>query len=135
MQCRKTLITGGTWVIACLHETIFYSMKRLHDIDRAKGLAIFLVVLGHSVLVGDDVNGGLYGEMFPLKEAMPDGDDYLNRSPLEIPGRDIEGLTSFYRVYAEVCEWMQPNSGLAVFPESNNSPLESGVNLNNLLAV
>jgi uncharacterized protein (DUF1501 family) len=86
----------------------------------------------YSILIGNAVNGGVYGEMFPQHEAVPDPGDSLGRSPLEIPGTDINGLTSFERVLAQACDWATPGSGGVVFPNAASSNLEAGVDLSGL---
>lgn len=86
------------------------------------------------IMVGHAVNGGVYGEMFPQREALPDPQDSLDRSPFEIPDRDIDGLTSFERVFAQACDWTVPGAGPIVFPDAPVSPLEAGVNLTGLFS-
>lgn len=89
----------------------------------------------YSLLLGPAVNGGLYGEPFPTRERLPDPDDGRQRSPLEIEGSDIAGLTSVERVLYELCDWASPGSGDAVFPSAASSPLEAGVSLDDLFTV
>ncbi len=84
------------------------------------------------VLIGYDLNGGVYGDMFPQREALPDPGDGAGRTPFEIPGRDIDGLTSFERVLAAVCDWAHAGSGATVFPNASSSDLETGVDLGSL---
>ena len=85
----------------------------------------------YSIVLGEYVAGGLYGEMFPERESNPDANGKI---PLETSGADIEGLTSTERILAKACDWMQPGSGSAVFPGAGSSAIENGVNLNNLFA-
>lgn len=80
----------------------------------------------YTVLVGADVRGGVYGEMFPERESNPDGN---GRIPLETSGADIEGRTSTERILAAACEWVQPGSSPGVFPGAGSSALEAGVPL------
>ena len=87
-----------------------------------------------SLLIGGPVRGGVYGEMFPAREARPDPDDSLGRSPFRIPGTDIKGLTSFERVLAKVCDWAAPSAGAVAFPGAASSALEAGVDLSSLLS-
>lgn len=89
----------------------------------------------YTLLMGDDVAGGLYGEIFPQVEALPDPGDAQGRSPFAIAGRDITGLTSFERIYAAACDWAAPGTGSVAFPNAATSDIESGVNLSDLLAV
>ena len=85
----------------------------------------------YTILVGTDVNGGVYGEMFPEREANLDGN---GRIPLQTSGADIEGRTSTELVLGKVCEWAQPSSSGAVFPDANPSDVESPGLLDNLLS-
>lgn len=89
----------------------------------------------YSILVGNSINGGAYGDMFPLREALPDAADSQGRTPFEIPGRDIDGLTSIERVYTQACDWVAPGTGAVVFPNAVSSALETGVDLTGLFAV
>lgn len=82
----------------------------------------------YMILIGRGVNGGVYGEMFPESEIH--GDSGSTR--YDQPGGDIEGRTSFERVLAEVCDWVEPGTGATVFPNAAMSPLENGVNLGTL---
>ena len=85
----------------------------------------------YTILIGEAVNGGIYGDMFPEYEITP-GDNGV--SPYERQGADIEGQTSVERIYAAACDWMKGDSGKQVFPGAENSDLESGVVLANLLS-
>ncbi len=86
----------------------------------------------YSLLIGEDVAGGLYGEMFPEREANPDVNDKI---PLETSGADVLGQTSTERVLSEVCDWMAPNTGIGgdVFPGASLSDIETGVILEGIL--
>ena len=75
----------------------------------------------YTILAGYGVTGGVYGEMFPERESVEDGN---GRIPLETSGADIEGRTSTERVLAEACEWMQSGSSGAVFPNAGASDIE-----------
>jgi len=94
----------------------------------------------YMILVGPSVNGGVYGDMFPDSEITADGGGSI---PFETQGADITGLTSFERVLAEVCNWVEPGSGTQVFPNTafndlniypNGPILEPGVDLTTLFA-
>jgi len=74
------------------------------------------------LLVGDRVNGGLHGEMFPTSEIPRFGES----------GTDIEGRTSFLQVIGRVCEQLKTGGANAVVPGWQTSPLETGVDLSNL---
>ena len=89
----------------------------------------------YTILVGNKVQGGVYGEFFPLRESVPDPEDSQGRTPFEISGRDIDGLTSLEHVWARISDWLQPGIGSTVFPGAVASPLESGVDFTNLLVV
>jgi uncharacterized protein (DUF1501 family) len=86
----------------------------------------------YSLLIGKDVTGGLYGEMFPEREANLDANQ---RIPLETSGADVLGQTSTERILSEVCDWMAPNTGIgnSVFPGVSSSAIEPGVVLNGIL--
>ena len=85
----------------------------------------------YTILAGYGVTGGVYGEMFPERESVEDGNGKI---PLETSGADIEGRTSTERVLAEACEWMQPGSSGAVFPNAGASDVEVPGLLNGLFA-
>lgn len=87
----------------------------------------------YSIIIGNSVNGGVYGEMFPQREALADPADSQGRTPFEIHGRDIDGLTSIERVYARISDWAIPGAGAIVFPNADSSVLENGVDLTELL--
>ena len=87
----------------------------------------------HSILIGSPVQGGLYGDLFPEREANPDPADSQGRTPFEIRGRDIDGLTSLEHLWARTCEWLEPGTGNVVFPNYQSSPIETGVDLSNIL--
>ncbi len=86
----------------------------------------------YSIVWGNDVSGGLYGEMFPEREANPDAN---GKVPLETSGADVLGQTSTEKILAEVCEWMQPGSSSIVFPGASSAKIEVPGMLNDLLAV
>lgn len=83
------------------------------------------------MVIGDNVTGGLYGEMFPDRE-IP---DYrANRGTQAI---QVRTNTEF--LFGRVCDWLEPNSAERVFPRltntGRNAPiLESGVDLSNLIS-
>ena len=88
----------------------------------------------YMILVGPSVNGGVYGDMFPASEITG------NPTPYDTQGADIAGLTSFERVLGEACDWVEPGTGVQVFPNTvlNDLPggpiLEPGVDLTTLFA-
>ncbi len=69
------------------------------------------------LLIGEKVKGGIYGEMFPQSEI----------PRFQQPGEDIEGRTSFERVFGEICEWIQTGTADTVFPKRKDSAAEQGV--------
>jgi uncharacterized protein (DUF1501 family) len=84
----------------------------------------------YTILIGNGVNGGVYGEMFPERESSPDGN---GRIPLQTSGADIEGRTSTELVLGQVCEWVQPGSSASVFPDADPAAVEEPGLLDNLL--
>lgn len=86
----------------------------------------------YTILLGNDVSGGLYGEMFPEREAWPDNN---GKVPLQTSGADILGLTSTEKIQAALCEWVQPGSSSAVFPNAASAAIEDTVSLDGLLPV
>lgn len=83
----------------------------------------------YSVVYGRQVNGGLYGELFPEREINPDPNDSSGRTPYEIPGRDILGQTALERVMGAIADWVEPGAGDLVFPDRATAALEPGVTL------
>ena len=84
----------------------------------------------YGILIGNNVNGGVYGEMFPQSEVTPDATNQ-NQTRFDLQGTDIEGRTSFEWVLGAACDWATPGSGQGVFTRlaSATSPkLEAGVN-------
>ncbi len=84
----------------------------------------------YMIVVGESVGGGAYGEMFPSSEIQGAAGD----TRFDQQGADIQGLTSFQRVLAPVCNWVQAGSGNQVFPAVGTTQLESGVDLSDLLS-
>ena len=73
----------------------------------------------YMLVIGRPVRGGVYGTMFP--------DSEIIRYPVD--GEDIAGLTSFERVLAQVCDWIEPRSGNTVFPGRLTAEEEPGANI------
>ena len=74
------------------------------------------------IVIGDGINGGLYGDLFPEAEI-----------PLyEEASKDITGLTAIEQVFAEACNWVEAGAGAQVFPDLSNSPIEDGVVLSDV---
>jgi uncharacterized protein (DUF1501 family) len=86
----------------------------------------------YTILLGSDVQGGPYGEMFPEREVLPDSNGKI---PLETSGADIEGLTSTEKIQAALCDWVEPGSGSVVFPNAINADEEVAGLLSGLLPV
>ncbi len=74
----------------------------------------------YMILVGEEVNGGIYGEMFPQSEIALNSN---NQTRFDIQGTDIEGKTSFEHVLAKACDWVQAGTGSTVFPQMQATPL------------
>jgi uncharacterized protein (DUF1501 family) len=84
----------------------------------------------YTMVIGPDVRGGIYGEMFPVLETVEtDG-----KIPLKRHGADILGQTSTLNILREVVEWAYPGAAAHVFPHAEPSALEAGVSLQNLMA-
>lgn len=83
----------------------------------------------YMIVIGRNVNGAAYGEMFPDSEIQ----GAAGSTRFDQQGADIQGRTSFERVLAPVCDWVQQGSGGQVFPSAMSSPIEPGVDLNGLL--
>ena len=76
------------------------------------------------LLIGGKVRGGVYGDMFPVIEST---EDSTGRSLYDNFNRDIEGRTSFDKVFGPVCDWLG-GSGAGVFSNiigSTNDIVES----------
>lgn len=74
----------------------------------------------YMILIGRDLNGGVYGEMFPQSEI-----EVINgETRYDQPGADIEGHTSFEHVLARVCDWVEPGTGVQVFPDTSKNNLD-----------
>jgi len=77
---------------------------------------------GPIFVIGNKVNGGVYGDMFPVSE--------LDR--LDDPSPDIKKLTDYDHPFGQICDWILPNSSDFVFPNQANAKLEDGVDLSQL---
>lgn len=76
----------------------------------------------YGILIGNRVNGGVYGNMFPDSEIPR----FAQR------GADIDGLTSYEQVIARICEEIKTGSGDTVVPGWQSRDIEENVNLVNL---
>ena len=74
------------------------------------------------IIIGNAVNGGVYGDMFPEGEL----------ARIDEPSPDIEGLTGIDHAFGAVCNWVKSGSKADVFPSASAAPLEAGVNLGSL---
>lgn len=83
----------------------------------------------YTMVIGPDVRGGIYGEMFPTLETV----EQDGKIPLQRHGADILGQTSTVNILREVCEWAQPGSSDQVFPVYDPAAVEAGVSLAGLL--
>jgi len=77
-----------------------------------------------TLVIGERVQGGIYGSMFPEEE--------LGR--LHLPGADTRGVTAIEHLFGAVCDWVQPGSKATVFPHHATAPLEAGVDFTELFA-
>ncbi|MSR15816.1 MAG: hypothetical protein EXR86_14945 [Gammaproteobacteria bacterium] len=75
-------------------------------------------------MIGDAVQGGVYGTMFPEEEIPQYAED----------SADIEGRNAIDHVFGAACEWVAPGSKALVFPDHATAPQEAGANLNGLFA-
>lgn len=80
----------------------------------------------YSILAGYDVNGGVYGDMFPVSETLPESSGTI---PLQRHGADITGLTSTEHILGQVAEWMKAGASAAVVPDLASAPIEDSVTL------
>jgi uncharacterized protein (DUF1501 family) len=80
------------------------------------------------ILIGNSVNGGVYGTMFPQREV-----DILAQ-PNRYYNPDIQGLTAIDHAFGRACDWVSPGSKSAVFPQFASKPIETGLNLTGLFA-
>ena len=69
--------------------------------------------------------------MFPASEIQ----GAAGATRFDAQGADIEGRTSFERVLARVCDWVEPGSSTQVFPTAATTPVEAGVDLTGLLVI
>jgi Protein of unknown function (DUF1501) len=76
------------------------------------------------LMIGDAVQGGVYGTMFP-EEEIP---RYAEESA------DIEGRNAIDHVFGAVCEWVAPGSKTLVFPDHATAPQEPSAMLTGLFA-
>ena len=76
-----------------------------------------------NLLIGDSVQGGVYGTMFPEQE--------LARFTEE--SAQIDGVTAIDHVFGRVAEWVMPGTKAQIFPNAANAPLEAGLDLSGLL--
>ncbi len=75
-----------------------------------------------SLLIGDSVQGGVYGTMFPEEE--------LARFAEE--SAQVEGVNAIDHVFGRVAEWVMPGTKTQVFPNGADAPLETGLDLSGL---
>ena len=76
-----------------------------------------------TLLIGDSVQGGVYGTMFPADELARFGEE----------SAQITGVNAIEHVFGRVAEWIMPGTKTQVFPNSNGAPLEAGLDLSGLL--
>ncbi len=78
-----------------------------------------------SFVFGEQVNGGIYGDLFPNSEI-----DLITNTQLSTP--DTKGLTQWDHPFAEISNWVQPSSSSLVFPDQNSANIEQVGMFNNL---
>ena len=76
-----------------------------------------------SLLIGERVQGGVYGTMFPEEE--------LARFAEE--SAQIAGVNAIDHVFGRIAEWVMPGAKGQVFPNASGAPLEAGLDLSGLL--
>ena len=76
-----------------------------------------------TLLIGDPVQGGVYGTMFPEGEL----------ARFRVDSAQINGVNAIEHVFGRVADWVMPNSKAQVFPTAANAPLEAGVDLSGML--
>jgi uncharacterized protein (DUF1501 family) len=78
----------------------------------------------YMLIIGQPVNGGVYGNMFPAGEIAK-----LNEN-----SPDIDGKTDIDRHFGAVCEWVHAGSANVVFPNRVSSQIEGGVSFGALMS-
>lgn len=68
-----------------------------------------------TILIGDAVQGGVYGTMFPEQEM----------ARFNVDSAQIEGVNAIEHVFGRVGEWVMPGSRNQVFPNAASAPLEA----------
>lgn len=81
----------------------------------------------HYILIGNRVNGGLYGDMFPATEF-----DRLADPAIKTP--DIEGRTHYNRIFAQIAEWIAPGSSADILNGRDQLAIEQPGLLDQLLS-
>ncbi len=71
------------------------------------------------ILIGKEVRGGIYGEMFPATEIANSSNGYLKNNS------DILGKTSLFYLLAKVCDKLQAGQGSQVFSQLAQAQMES----------
>ena len=75
-----------------------------------------------TLLIGDAVQGGVYGTMFPESE--------LARFSVE--SAQIEGVNAIEHVFGRVADWVMPGAKAQIFPNAASAPLEAGLDLSGM---
>ena len=96
--------------------------------ERSSAIGIQSTGVYLGILIGNSVNGGVYGTMFPQREV-----DILAQ-PNRYYNPDIQGLTAIDHVFGRACDWVSAGSKAAVFPQFTSKPIETGLNLTGLFA-
>lgn len=75
-----------------------------------------------TLLIGDAVQGGVYGTMFPESEL----------ALFRVESAQIEGVNAIDHVFGRVADWLMPGSKAQVFPHAASAPLEAGLDLSGM---
>ena len=78
------------------------------------------------LLIGPQVVGGVYGELFPESEIERFGGE---------ASADIDPLTSIEHLFGQVCDWMAAGAGDQVFPNRATAVIEENLDLSSLFRV
>jgi len=75
-----------------------------------------------TIVIGDAVQGGVYGTMFPEEEL----------ARFHVDSAQIKGVNAIEHVFGRIADWVMPGSKAQVFPNIASAPLEAGVDLSGM---